>query len=135
MKIAFFGMARYSDNHFDLAIVDRLPIIWDLTDGIEAKSKINKEEKAWDNETPIVDELFSSKIKLFGAVMSFLEYLKSTSCFLSWDKMNGTNNLADFELTWTSFDTACRRFRMHHFSQGYEDKIHPTQNRLNFYDA
>ncbi len=135
------ALKRYADNHFDLAIVDPPYGINMGFDGWDkkAKSKINKErEKAWDNETPkkeYWDELFRvSKNQIIWGGNYFLEYLKSTSCFLSWDKMNGTNNMADFELAWTSFDTACRRFQMHHFSQGYEDKIHPTQKPTKLYD-
>lgn len=53
---------------------------------------------------------------------------------LIWDKMNGGNNMADAELAWTSFDKAVRMFRMHHFSSGYETKIHLTQKPTKLYD-
>jgi len=46
---------------------------------------------------------------------------------LIWDKMNGSNPMADAELAWTSFGGSVRMFRMHHFSAGYDAKVHPTQ--------
>ena len=53
---------------------------------------------------------------------------------LIWDKINGGNNMADAELAWTSFDKAVRMFRMHHFSSGYETKIHLTQKPTKLYN-
>ena len=50
-----------------------------------------------------------------------------------WDKMNGTNPMADAELAWCSFDSRVRIFRMHHFSRGYDEKIHPTQKPVKLY--
>ena len=64
----------------------------------------------------------------------FLDHLGSSRCFLVWDKMNGTNPMADAELAWTSYDKSVRMFRMHHFSQGYDAKIHPTQKPVKLYD-
>jgi site-specific DNA-methyltransferase (adenine-specific) len=64
----------------------------------------------------------------------FLDYLGSTDGFLVWDKMNGTNPMADAELAWKSFKGTTRMFRMHHFSHGYDDKIHPTQKPVALYD-
>ena len=42
--------------------------------------------------------------------------------------------MADFELAWTSFSSSCRRFAMHHFSAGYDQKIHPTQKPVALYN-
>ncbi len=47
--------------------------------------------------------------------------------------MNGGNNMADAELAWTSFETAVRMFRMHHFSRGYGEKIHLAQKPVKLY--
>ena len=57
----------------------------------------------------------------------FVDFLHSSQCFLLWDKMNGSNNMADCELAWTSMEKSARIFRMHHFSSGYGKKQHPTQ--------
>ena len=48
--------------------------------------------------------------------------------------MNGSNPMADCEFAWTSFkNKVARIFRMHHFSAGYDDKIHPTQKPVALY--
>jgi site-specific DNA-methyltransferase (adenine-specific) len=128
-------MSRYPDKYFDLAIVDP-PYGISITkqSGFGA---LNKEKKFWDNETP-TKEYFKelkrvSKNQIIWGANYFLENLNSTPCFIAWDKMNGTNDMADFELAWTSFNTACRRFDMHHFSSGYDSKIHPTQKPVKLY--
>jgi len=133
-------MKTKPDNYYDLAIVDPPYGINMGFDGWDKKAKkaINKQrEKNWDNETP-TKEYFNelmrvSKNQIIWGGNYFIEFLYNTTCFLSWDKMNGTNNMADFELAWTSFGTACRRFEMHHFSSGYEKKIHPTQKPTKLY--
>jgi len=92
----------------------------------------------WDNQIPpkeYFEELKRvSKNQIIWGGNYFLDYLNATRCFVSWDKMNGTNNMADFELAWTSFDKSCRRFSMHHFSRGYGKKIHPTQKPVKLYE-
>jgi site-specific DNA-methyltransferase (adenine-specific) len=94
-------------------------------------------KKEWDNAIPTkeyFDELFRvSKNQIIWGGNYFIEHLKNTRCFISWDKMNGTNNMADFELAWTSFESSCRRFSMHHFSSGNDKKIHPTQKPTKLY--
>jgi DNA modification methylase len=60
----------------------------------------------------------------------FCEYLRGSQCFLVWDKMNGTNPMADCELALTSLDGGARMFSLHHFSSGYGNKLHPTQKPL-----
>jgi site-specific DNA-methyltransferase (adenine-specific) len=122
-------MARYPDNYFELAIVDPPYGI-----GIENSGTMFKKfgkTKGWDNQIP-KKEYFTelvrvSKNQIIWGGNYFIENLRSTKCFISWDKMNGTNDMADFELAWTSFNSACRKFSMHHFSAGYGKKIHPTQ--------
>jgi len=72
-------------------------------------------------------------IRLYGGGNYFIDFLSNTRCFCIWDKMNGTNSMADAELAWTSFSSSVRMFRMHHFSTGYDDKIHPTQKPVPLY--
>ena len=57
----------------------------------------------------------------------FIEYLRSSQGFFVWNKMNGTNQMADCEMAWTSFEMGSKMFSMHHFSAGYDKKKHPTQ--------
>ena len=135
-------MSRYEDNYFDLAIVDPPYGIGIAEDFAEEKHKGKSMmkgyiKKEWDNKIPdkeYFNELFRvSKNQIIWGGNYFLDYLNATRCFVSWDKMNGTNNMADFELAWTSFDKSCRRFSMHHFSKGYGKKIHPTQKPIKLY--
>lgn len=134
------GMKTFPDGHFDLAIVDP-PYGLDkkLLGGETGMMKNcfkSVVAKGWDVKPPA--EYFAelrrvSKHQIIWGGNYFLDHLTATRCFLSWDKMNGTNNMADFELAWTSFDGSCRRFAMHHFSAGYDAKIHPTQKPVPLY--
>jgi len=136
-------MKNYTDNYFDLAIVDPPYGIDIAKDFAEEKHKGKSmfkgyAKKEWDNEIPS-KEYFEeikrvSKNQIIWGGNYFLDFLNATRCFLSWDKQNGTNNMADFELAWTSFDKSCRRFSMHHFSRGYGKKIHPTQKPIQLYN-
>jgi site-specific DNA-methyltransferase (adenine-specific) len=141
------ALKRFNDNHFDLAIVDP-PYGIDITKQFENANKAGTKsmfkqtkgivKKDWDAEIPTAeyfDELKRvSKNQIIWGGNYFLDYLGNTKCMLIWDKMNGGNNMADAELAWTSFDMAVRMFRMHHFSSGYETKIHLTQKPTKLYD-
>lgn len=136
-------MKRYPDKYFELAIVDPPYGIGIAEHFAEEKHSNTKsmmkgyKKKEWDNAIPdksYFDELFRvSQNQIIWGGNYFIEHLKNTRCFLSWDKMNGTNNMADFELAWTSFESSCRRFSMHHFSGGNDKKIHPTQKPTKLY--
>ena len=41
----------------------------------------------------------------------FTDFLPPKRCWIVWDKVNGDNDFADFELAWTSFDKSARIFR------------------------
>jgi len=138
-------MKEYPDKHFDLAIVDPpygIGIVSQFKKTTESKRSMMRGMNGitgseWDSSTPdgqyFVELRRVSKNQIIWGGNYFLDHLTSTRCFLSWDKMNGTNNMADFELAWTSFDGSCRRFAMHHFSAGYDAKIHPTQKPIALY--
>lgn len=91
----------------------------------------------FDDEPPgeeYFKELFRvSRNQIIWGGNYFIDHLHSTKGFAVWDKMNGTNPLADVELAWTSYDKPSRMFRMHHFSAGYDSKIHPTQKPVALY--
>jgi site-specific DNA-methyltransferase (adenine-specific) len=138
-------MKEFPDKHFDLAIVDPpygIGIVSQFKKTTESKSSMMRGMNGitggeWDSATPngqyFAELRRVSKNQIIWGGNYFLDHLNSTRCFLSWDKMNGTNNMADFELAWTSFDSSCRRFAMHHFSAGYDTKIHPTQKPVALY--
>jgi DNA modification methylase len=56
--------------------------------------------------------------------------LPPTKCWFIWDKMNGSNTYADFEMVWTNLDKACRKIDwLWHgmLRKDNEERFHPTQ--------
>jgi site-specific DNA-methyltransferase (adenine-specific) len=132
-------MARYEDNHFDLAIVDPPYGIGDkFKGGNSGKMNFNEVvEKGWDNETPS-KEYFNelkrvSKNQIIWGGNYFLNNLGNTRCFICWDKKISEDfTLAMAELAWTSFDKLAKIFRMSVPKTG--GKIHPTQKPVKLYE-
>ena len=61
----------------------------------------------------------------------------SSSCWLVWDKENGTNDFADCELAWTNLPRAVRKFKyrwngmlQERMGDDKEHRVHPTQKPL-----
>ena len=91
----------------------------------------------WDKSIPskeVFDAMISkSKNQIIFGGNYFIEYLTNSSCWIVWDKDNGSSDFADCELAWTSFKTAVRKFR--HKWQGMlqenmkekDKRYHPTQ--------
>ncbi len=140
-------MARYEDNHFDLAIVDPPYGI-----GIDKAMNANKgkqgfkqyKETEWDNETPTqkyFNELFrTSKNQIIWGGNYFIDKIKKPSqCFLIWNKVQRDFTMSDAEIAWTSFDKTIRCFDM---SRGAAigcnnrngGKLHPTQKPVKLYE-
>ena len=134
------------DNYYDLAIVDPPYGIGIMSQfksaGYSETKSMFKQSKGikhseWDSAIPDGDYFAElsrvSANRIIWGGNYFLDYLGATRCMVSWDKMNGTNNMSDFEIAWTSFDIGCRRFSMHHFSAGYGEKIHICQKPIKLY--
>lgn len=148
------GMKSYTDNFFDLAVIDP-PY------GIEYVKKASKKSgnrygkqrakkntytsKEWDNE-PCSAEYFAELFRIsknqviFGANHFISRMPYDSPCWLCWDKNNGTTDFADFELAWTSFKTPARfvKYTWNGFLQGNlknrEKRIHPTQKPVALYN-
>lgn len=82
----------------------------------------------------IFDEIFRiSKNQIIWGGNYFAAYLNNSSCWIVWDKDNGTNDFADCELAYTNFSSAVRKYlyRWNGCLQGNmkekEIRIHPTQ--------
>ena len=142
-------MARYEDNHFDLAIVDPPDgIDANLKRGDTGKNKHIKQKDYhvgdWDSEIPSAEYFEElkrvSKNQIIWGGNYFLDYLNNTSCMIVWDKVNGSNYYADCELAWTSFKTSVKKFewRWHGFLQqnmaNKQDRIHPTEKPIQLYE-
>ena len=128
-------MARYEDNHFDLAIVDPpYGLGKKIYSGGEKGCKFHTlfGENKWDDNIPpkeYFDELFRvSKNQIIWGGNYF--DLPPTRTILCWDKMKGDNNFSMWEMAWTSFDKPAKIYRQN--SSG--DRIHPTQKPVKLYE-
>lgn len=135
-------MARYPDDHFDLAIVDP-PYGYGnaKTDILNFRQK--EQHREW-NVAPNEDyfkELFrvsKNQIIWGGNYFPFI-WGFGGRCFIYWHKGNPVPNFADGELAWTSFDKNAKQYdyRYHGNLEGNTSaskKFHPTQKPVKLYE-
>ena len=139
------AMSKMEDNAYDLAIVDPPYGLGDrlVKGGAKGgmgtlKNLADDKVTTWDDEIP-TPEYFTelqrvSKNQIIWGGNYFLDYLGKTDGFIVWDKMNGTNPMADAELAWQNVKGTTRMFRWHHFSGERTTKIHPTQKPVKLYE-
>jgi len=143
-------MARYEDNHFDLAIVDPPYGIGESSNDNKGRSKLAKSKdygvKQWDNQAPDKEYFIElkrvSKNQIIWGSNHFIENIPkaNSSCWIVWDKVNGENDFADCELAYCSFKTTVRKIslRWHGMLQqdmkNKEIRIHPTQKPVKLYE-
>lgn len=146
------GMARYPDNHFQLAICD--PPYGIREDGHRenhTRSKLARSKKyhsaLWDQKRPnneYFKELFrvSKNQIVWGANHLCDLFNAKSSCWIVWNKkvMSGKgNHFADCELAYCSYNTSVRSFEFEWqgMIQGNmknkESRIHPTQKPVALY--
>ena len=143
-------MARYEDNHFDLAIVDP-PYGIDVNNQSQGKGggvakKIEYTKKDWDKFAPNKEyftelKRVSKNVVIFGA-NHFIENIPraNSSCWIVWDKDNGGTDFADSELAYTTFKTAVRNYKckwsgmLQYDMKNKEIRIHPTQKPIRLYE-
>lgn len=87
------------------------------------------------------NELFRiSKYQIIWGGNYFMDCIaQSSSCWLVWDKLNGSYSYADCELAWTNYKTAVRKFE--YLWSGFcqqdmknkEIRFHPTQKPVALY--
>ena len=142
-------MARYEDNHFDLAIVDPPYGIDIAKNGSVGGGGVCKVTdygaKEWDSKRPNVDYFIElkrvSKNQIIWGANHFIENIlnANSSCWIVWDKDN-TGNFADSELAYTSFDTAVRNFKwrwngiLQQNMKMKQKRIHPTEKPIQLYE-
>ena len=133
-------MARYEDNHFDLAIVDPPYGIGASEMTMGAGKKKWDKGKEWDNEAPTEEyfkELFrvSKKQIIWGGNYFTLPIQRG---WIFWDKdIREGLSFSDGELAWTSFDRVLKRcFIPYSGFRGADNggKIHPTQKPVKLYE-
>lgn len=138
------GMAKYPDNHFDLAVVDP-PYGINASKGTwgsSNKGKVtNYGKKDWDKQPPSEEYFMELRRVSKNQIIWGGNYfgLPASSCWLVWDKLNSAD-FADCELAWTSFNTAVRKFTwrwngmLQQNMKDKEERIHPTQKPVALYD-
>ena len=142
-------MARYEDNHFDLAIVDP-PYGIDIAKngsvgGVGLCKVTDYGAKKWDSKAPdgsyfIELKRVSKNLIIFGA-NHFIENIPNanSSCWIVWDKDN-SGNFADSELAYTSFKTSVRNFKwrwngmLQQNMKNKQKRIHPTEKPIQLYE-
>ena len=134
-------MQNYTDNYFDLAIVDPPYGIEKFTGrsfarggGKMRNNLLNRSEKKitdWD-KTPTkkyFDELFriSKEQIIFGG--NYFD-LPPYRCVIVWDKCQPFKSFSAVEIAWTSFNKPASIYK---FDNRTVDKIHPTQKPVALY--
>ena len=132
------GMAAFPDGHFDLAIVDPPYGIGVNSMNLGSRKTVRPDKKNWDDEIP-TPEYFAelrrvSRNQIIWGGNYMMENLRSTPCWVIWDKMQEFSG-AVFEMAWTSFDSPAKAFRMSRVeSYANQDKFHPTQKPVKLYE-
>lgn len=149
-------MRQYPDNHFDLAIVDpeyginigKMSFTNPTKNGSTAACERNDYRgiSNWDSMPPdstYFKELFRvSKNQIIWGWNYFVPHLTSCKCYIVWDKKTEdkySNDFADCETAWTSFDRPAMVYRylwsgmMQSDMKNKEKRIHPTQKPVNLY--
>lgn len=135
-------MARYEDNHFDLAIVDPPYGYGDKkTDILNFRQK--EQHREW-NIAPS-DEYFKELFRVSknqiiwgGNYFPFI-WGFGGRCFIYWHKGNPVPNFADGELAWTSFDKNAKQIDYRYYGNlegntSASKKFHPTQKPIKLYE-
>lgn len=145
-------MARYPDNHFDLAVVDppyglsihKMNYTQSLKGGI-AKRRDYSKITDWDANTP-TPEYFAELMRvsknqiIWGG--NYFE-LPLTKSWIVWDKRTEakySNDFADGELAWTNYEKPLQIFRwlwsgmMQQNMKNKQERIHPTEKPIQLYE-
>jgi site-specific DNA-methyltransferase (adenine-specific) len=143
-------MAEYSDNYFEIALLDPPYGIHDkISKGNrKTQSKGSKfswlySEKNWDKDRPTEkywnEVLRVSKNQIVCGANYFTNFLPISRGWIFWDKMGENLSVVNNELIYTSFDVSIKTFkRCHGLDKGFMNKegknIHPTQKPIALYE-
>ena len=131
-------MARYEDNHFDLAIVDPPYGIERFKKGIGENDRFKVKATAIFNNNPPTDDYFNelfrvSKNQIIWGANNFV--LPTTEYFCIWNKKQTVDNFATAEYAWVSMGLKkpAKMFDYGIHKHNHTDKIHPTQKPIPLY--
>jgi site-specific DNA-methyltransferase (adenine-specific) len=135
-------MARYEDNHFDLAIVDPPYGIERFKKGFgDTRFKTDKRTAKngieWDKK-PLKDywdELFRvSKNQIVWGANNFV--MPPSEYFCIWNKKQTVDNFATAEYAWVSMGLKkpAKMFDYSIHKHNHIDKIHPTEKPIKLYE-
>lgn len=135
-------MRQFPDKHFELCIVDPPYGIGvnKMTLG-NGKNKVNRGNSDWDNQPPSVEYFIElkrvAKNQIIWGANHFISRMPwDSSCWVFWDKGTGSNDFADGEMAWTSFDSTVRKYFKSWVGANAKDeskRFHPTQKPVALY--
>ena len=141
------ALKRFSDDYFDLAIVDPPYGIGagsvNFQSGTRKKPSKFHKQNDWDTSIPAPEyweQLFRvSKNQIVWGGNYMTDFLPPSRCWIFWDKGTGDNSYADGELAWTSFDKVVKKFSKFWSGRNAKekfdiDRIHPTQKPIQLYE-
>ena len=130
-------MARYEDNHFDLAIVDPPYGIERFKKQTKSENRVEKffNTGIWNNNVPTKEyfsELFRvSNNQVIWGFNHLSELIPKTNGFIFWNKhQNG--NFSEGELAWSSMGNG--KYYDRAYQKDIGNKIHPTQKPYQLYE-
>ena len=137
-------MARYEDNHFNLAIVDPpYGLGKKTTSGGSKMSKGGKNYQAakwdnhdWDNEIP-TDKYFKELLRVSKVQIvwggNYFPYLWKKKCrgLITWDKMVYLPTMSQIEYAWYSEDKLPQLVKI---DNNDKNRLHPTQKPVKLYE-
>jgi len=137
-------LEKLSDNYIDLILTDPPYGINENNEKNLSRGCMTKPTDyghyEWDKERickKYFDEMLRvSKNQIIFGGNYYTDYLKTSSCWIVWDKDNGNSDFADCELAWGSFNSAVRKFKwkwmgLYQERMKYKEKrYHPTQKPL-----
>lgn len=131
-------MARYSDNYFNLAIVDPPYGLGKKTTsgGAVRNSNARFENHNWDNEIPN-DYYFKELIRVSKEQIvwggNYFPYLWDSGCrgLITWDKMVYIPTMSQVEYAWYSRDRLPKLVKI---NNNDSNRLHPTQKPVKLYE-
>ena len=134
-------MARYEDNHFDLAIVDPPYGIGagvSKTGGASkhnSMSRLKNNTHIYDDVRPDILYFFElqriSKNQIVFGGNYFTDMLLPSRCYIVWDKMNYLPSMSQIEMAWTSFKKHSELVKI---TSNQNDRFHISQKPVKLYE-